>query len=890
MGTRFDFFLGCLAGIFLLLVSCQQPVASGPTTQLSVSWTQPPSKALLPSVPALSTYDLTLTPDSGVASSKTGLTATSFVIESLLSTKYTVTVDGKDSAGKVVATGSGTVDLSQTAKQSLSVTLAYIDSGTTTGNLKLTLDSSTSGMTVSQYKLTLVDPAGNVTTPALSVSGTKATYSNPAALVGWYRLYANLTSGTKAATLMETVLVLQNVLTEATSYFVGADFVAAPQPVSSLSLNQSTSSLLVGQSETLTPVFNAGAGNLLVSWSSSDPTVLAVDQKGMVTALKTGSNVTIRATSAENSAVSSTCQYSTVKALVIYHPNATTYGTMPSDPNPYQSGTSVTVLGNTGNSGKPWYTWTAWNTKADGTGQDYSSGNTLSMPSTGLTLYAKLAAISGGATWATGTTNASVGQATFNSVVTDSSGNIYAAGSQTVAGVLDFGNSVTWNSVGPLVVKYSSSGLAQWVAGGTATSGSGSFVDAAFDGSGNLYVVGSETGTAQWSYGNNVSGPSSPSGTYAVIVKFSPAGLAQWVGNGPSVLTSTFSALAIDPSGNIFVVGYGTGMASAFSYTTIGPSATPLATSSATTMPGGGVSTCAMFLKLTTSGSFVSTSYSPPTGANTTFQDVALMTFGANPPVPWVLCQQSGAAAVNYSTKSATGTRSGNNSVLVQYDAAVSPQMTIVVNSDATGSYQSEFNHLTVDPSAMSNVNYMYVTGYQQGTATYPGPYCNGGIPSNPASPTSVTLPTTGSSPIIACITPGGTLAWVTAPTTSSTTTSKFTGVTQLANGTIAAVGFLTGTSLFTFGSVVAQGYGSSLNAISATFNRLNGNPLTASSSGAGTPATTQFNAVATGGAGTLLDNAIVAVGSLNGTTTATFGPEVAVTGTATSNPLVVKY
>jgi len=57
---------------------------------------------------------------------------------------------------------------------------------------------------------------------------------------------------------------------------------------------------------------------------------------------------------------------------VTYNGNGNTAGTVPVDPSsPYQSGVTVTVLGNAGdltriNSGGTSYRFTGWNTKADG--------------------------------------------------------------------------------------------------------------------------------------------------------------------------------------------------------------------------------------------------------------------------------------------------------------------------------------------------------------------------------------------------------------------------------------------------------------------------------------------------------------------------------------------
>ena len=74
---------------------------------------------------------------------------------------------------------------------------------------------------------------------------------------------------------------------------------------------------------------------------------------------------------------------------VTYNSNDATSGTVPTDSNsPYANGATVTVLDNTGNLAKTGNDWTCWNTAADGSGTDYSAGNTFTI-SANTTLYAK---------------------------------------------------------------------------------------------------------------------------------------------------------------------------------------------------------------------------------------------------------------------------------------------------------------------------------------------------------------------------------------------------------------------------------------------------------------------------------------------------------------------
>lgn len=74
---------------------------------------------------------------------------------------------------------------------------------------------------------------------------------------------------------------------------------------------------------------------------------------------------------------------------VIYSGNGFTGGTVPDDVNsPYALGSNVTILG-AGTMVKTGYTFTGWNTAANGSGTGYVAGNTISNISASVTLYAQ---------------------------------------------------------------------------------------------------------------------------------------------------------------------------------------------------------------------------------------------------------------------------------------------------------------------------------------------------------------------------------------------------------------------------------------------------------------------------------------------------------------------
>ena len=78
-----------------------------------------------------------------------------------------------------------------------------------------------------------------------------------------------------------------------------------------------------------------------------------------------------------------------VNYLVTYNGNTSNRGSVPIDGNIYQTNDSVTVLGNIGALGKTGHSFAGWNTAADGSGINYSSGNSFVIGSSNVTLYAR---------------------------------------------------------------------------------------------------------------------------------------------------------------------------------------------------------------------------------------------------------------------------------------------------------------------------------------------------------------------------------------------------------------------------------------------------------------------------------------------------------------------
>jgi uncharacterized delta-60 repeat protein len=121
-------------------------------------------------------------------------------------------------------------------------------------------------------------------------------------------------------------------------------------------------------------------------------------------------------------------------------------------------------------------------------------------------------------------------------VALDSSGNIYVVGETASTGL-------TAGSVDQTLVKYDSSGTLQWSKtwGGD---GDDRANGVALDSSGNIYVVG-ETASTGFTVGSSDQ----------TLVKYNPSGIEQWSKTWGGDGSDQANTLALDSSGNIYVVG-----------------------------------------------------------------------------------------------------------------------------------------------------------------------------------------------------------------------------------------------------------------------------------------------------------------------------------------------
>ncbi len=217
----------------------------------------------------------------------------------------------------------------------------------------------------------------------------------------------------------------------------------------------------------------------------------------------------------------------------------------------------------------------------DGSGSvSYGNGVSTAGPRNGENAVVVKYNANGEAQWAR-TPASAPGASVFQAVAVDGDGNIYAAGYQLTDQIFDYGNGVTVASaidnrlIGNMViVKYNSSGEAQWARSvtdysGFNTSGDSSRInDLAVDQDGNVYTVGRiSEGTYTLSEEGEEEVTVAASGVSddyqnSMIIKYNSDGVPQWANavsvefEGSTTRDTDFLAVAVSDQGYIYAAGY----------------------------------------------------------------------------------------------------------------------------------------------------------------------------------------------------------------------------------------------------------------------------------------------------------------------------------------------
>ena len=253
-------------------------------------------------------------------------------------------------AGLTLDTNTGTISGTPTTANTYNFTVtATNDSGNDSKQFSLTIDPkqtvSVTGVTLDQAELSLY--TGESKTLIATVQPSDATIQN----VTWE------SSNTEVATVDANGKVTAEGEGEATITVTTADggktatcavtVTAAPVPVSGVSLNKDSTSLTVGDTETLTATITPdNATNKNVTWSSDTPSVASVNN-GVVTAVAPGT-ATITVTTVDGG-FTATCAVTVRPEIPPANPNykitveATQGGTVTADPTAAKAGATVTL-------------------------------------------------------------------------------------------------------------------------------------------------------------------------------------------------------------------------------------------------------------------------------------------------------------------------------------------------------------------------------------------------------------------------------------------------------------------------------------------------------------------------------------------------------------------
>jgi hypothetical protein len=164
----------------------------------------------------------------------------------------------------------------------------------------------------------------------------------------------------------------------------------------------------------------------------------------------------------------------------------------------------------------------------------------------------------------------------FSELAIDATGSVYAVGDVSGTAPYDLGGGITFTGVAnadgymsspdtAILVKYDSSGVAQWANGVVAGSPASSFTSVAVSAAGDLYTAGTIAGKGTYDFGNGVTvagsvaygGPlAGDPGYAALLVKYDSNGVAQWGRSiGATYGFSSFSSVAVDSAGNSYAAG-----------------------------------------------------------------------------------------------------------------------------------------------------------------------------------------------------------------------------------------------------------------------------------------------------------------------------------------------
>jgi outer membrane protein assembly factor BamB len=458
-----------------------------------------------------------------------------------------------------------------------------------------------------------------------------------------------------------------------------------------------------------------------------------------------------------------------------------------------------------------------------------------------------------GAQWAQ-TVTAGGNRSYFKSVSVASDGSAYAAGWIEGTGIFNFGNSVTsagtyTDSANIVLVKYNSSGVAQWARSVTAGNNISFFNSVSMASDGSVYAAGDIYGTGTFSFGNNVTAAGTYSGSNIVLVKYNSSGVAQWarsVTAGNNV--SSFNSVSVSSDGSVYTAGR-----------IIGTDTYDFGNSVTATGPS--TDDNIVLVKYNSSGS-AQWAKTVTAGNNSAFNSVSVASDGSVYAGGFIMASSydfgNGVTAVG-------GGSGARNIILVKYNSSGVAQW---ARSVIMGGDESFFRSVSVASDGS-----VYAAGYTDRPSTY-----------DFGNNVTITNPFNGNNILLVKYNSSGVAQWARS-VTAGNGQSRFDSVSVAADGSVYAAGYIAGTGTFNFG-----------NSITSAGPYIGGNILLVKydSSGVAQWARTvtmgSFSSYFSG-VSVASDGSVYAAGQIYGTGTYDFGNSVTTAGTYPScNMLLVKY
>jgi hypothetical protein len=442
----------------------------------------------------------------------------------------------------------------------------------------------------------------------------------------------------------------------------------------------------------------------------------------------------------------------------------------------------------------------------------------------------------------------------FNSLSVASDGSVYAAGTIYGTGTYNFDNYIyssgTYTELNIVLVKYTSSGVAQWAQTVTAGSNNSSFDSVSVASDGSVYAAGyiNGTGTYNFGYGKTAAGTSSTSNI--VLVKYSSAGTAQWARSVTAGSdASNFISVSVAPDGSIYAGGqiYGTGTYN------FGNNVTAAGTSSGTNL---------ILVKYSSSG-VAQWARTATAGSDASYiLSVSVASDGS----VYVGGFIDGTGTHNFGNSiTAAGTSSTSNIVLVKYNSSGTAQWARTMTA---GSSMSYFYGVSVASDGS-----VYAAGYIAGSSIY-----------NFGNTVSATGTSSNDNIMLVKYNSSGTAQWA-QTVTAGVGSSDLFSVFVASDGSVYAAGLIHGAGTYNFGNnVTATGTNANANIVLVRYTS-SGVAQWAQTMTAGSDQSS-FGSVSVA-----FDGSVYAAGYMTGTGTYNFGNSVTVAGpTIYRNLVLVKY